>query len=149
MSVSLYRWTEECEQDPMCVGDCDLCRKETMEDKYNEAGIPAEIEADGFVTRAETLERINASKAKPISECIYPHCEKCDKYHGHYCTVPMVVSKQNWLTTEALIVRLEKRLTELENLVTDEILGSKEQTAQAPKDRTNYTWADYFEEEDQ
>lgn len=121
-----------------------------MIDKYNEAGIPAmEVEADGFITRTETLERINASKAKPISECIYPKCEECDKYHGHYCTVPMVVSKQKWLLTEAIIVRLEKRLTELENLVTDEILGSKEQMKQAPKDRTNYTWADYFEEEDQ
>ena len=149
MSASLYRWTEECEQDPMCVGDCDLCRKETMIDKYNEAGIPAEIEADGFVTRAETLERINANKAKPISECIYPNCEKCDKYHGHYCTVPMVVSKQIWLTTESLIARMEKRLTELENLVTDEILRSKEVRKMELHSDVNYTWADYFEEEDQ
>ena len=95
-----------------------------MEDKYNEAGLPAEIEADGFITRPEQLERVSQSKAKPMSECIYPRCEECDKYHGHYCTVPMVVSKQIWLTTESLITRMEKRLTELETLVTDEILGS-------------------------
>lgn len=119
-----------------------------MIDKYNEAGIP-EIEADGFITRAETLERINASKARPAGECIYPNCEKCDKYHGHYCTVPMVVSKQIWLLTEALIVSLEKRLTELENLVADEILGSGSNRSNRPKDPANYTWADYFEEEDQ
>lgn len=91
--------------------------------KIDEIGIPTtEIEADGFITRMETLERINEKKAKPISECVYPRCEDCDKYHGHYCTVPMVVSKQIWLTTESLIARMEKRLTELETLVTDEIL---------------------------
>lgn len=94
-----------------------------MDDKYNEAGIPAEIEADGFITRMETLERANANKARPMTGCIYPKCEECDKYHGHYCTVPMVVSKQIWLTTESLIARMEKRLTELETLVTAEILG--------------------------
>ncbi len=94
-----------------------------MNDKYDEVGIPTEIEADGFITRAETLERINAKKAKPMVGCIYPKCEDCDKYHGHYCTVPMVISKQIWLTTESLIARMEKRLTELETLVTDEILG--------------------------
>ncbi len=84
-----------------------------MIDKYNEAGIP------------EMLERTSQSTAKPIENCIYPRCEECDKYHGHYCTVPMVVSKQDLLLTEALIVSMEKRLTELETLVTDEILGSK------------------------
>ena len=115
-----------------------------MDDKYNEAGIPVEIEADGFITRMETLERVNAQKAKPTSACIYPKCEECDKYHGHYCTVPMVVSKQIWLTTESLITRMEKRLTELEMLVTDEILRSKRED---PKEEVNYTWADYFGED--
>lgn len=95
-----------------------------MIDKYNEAGI--EIEADGFITRAETLERINQNKAKPASECIYPCCEDCDKYHGHYCTVPMVVSKQNFRRTEERLENLQYRLTRLEELVTDEILGSRE-----------------------
>ena len=153
MSVSLYRWTEECEQDPMCRGDCDLCRKETMEDKYNEIGIPAEVEADGFITRTETLERINESKARPAGKCIYPKCEECEKYHGHYCTVPMVVSKQIWLTTESLIARMENRLAKLETLVTDEIIGSKERRiilrgsnpmVNAQGEELNYTWDDYL-----
>ena len=110
-----------------------------MIDKYNEAGLPAEIEADGFITRAETLERVNASKAKPASECIFPKCEECDKYHGHYCTVPMVVSKQIWLTTESLIARMEKRLTELETLVTDEILGSNKPYIATEEEYRNFT----------
>ena len=116
-----------------------------MIDKYNEVGI--EIEQDGFVTRPETLERINASKARPAKECAYPYCENCDNYHGHYCTVPMVVSKQIWRLTEDLIVRMEKRLTELESLVTDEILRSKEVRKMALHDDVNLTWADYLGEE--
>lgn len=91
-----------------------------MIDKYNEV----EIEADGFVTRAETLERINQSKAKPAGECMYPECEKCDKYHGHYCTVPMVISKQIWRMTEERLWYLNNRLDTIEELVTDKILGS-------------------------
>ena len=116
-----------------------------MEDRYNEVGI--EVEADGFITRVETLERVNASRAKPTSKCVYPKCEECDKYHGHYCTVPMVVSKQIWLLTEALIVQMEKRLTELETLVTDEILRSDDSRSIKQTDPPNYTWDDYFEED--
>lgn len=118
-----------------------------MIDKYNEAGLPAEIEADGFITRVETLERVNVSKAKPTSKCIFPKCEECDKYHGHYCTVPMVVSKQIWLTTESLIARMEKRLTELETLVTDEILRSDKSRSVKQTDPPNITWGDYFGED--
>lgn len=111
-----------------------------------EISIPTtEIEADGFITPPSALERKTEKTAKPISECIYPKCEDCDKYHGHYCTVPMVVSKQIWLTTESLIARMEKRLTELENLVTEEIIGSKHD---APREDLNLTWSDYFSEED-
>lgn len=91
-----------------------------MIDKYNEV----EIEADGFITRAETLERINQSRAKPTEECMYPECEKCDKYHGHYCTVPMVVSKQIWRMTEERLWYLNNRLDTIEELVTAKILGS-------------------------
>lgn len=91
-----------------------------MIDKYNEV----EIEADGFITRAETLERINANTAKPAGECMYPECEKCDKYHGHYCTVPMVVSKQIWRMTEERLWYLNNRLDTIEELVTAKILGS-------------------------
>lgn len=124
--------------------------------KYNEVGI--EIEQDGFITRPETLERINASKASPAKECAYPNCEECDNYHGHYCTVPMVVSKQIWRLTEDLIVRMEKRLTELETLVTDEIIGSKERRIilQRAKPMTNahgedlnYTWEDFLRKENE
>ena len=120
-------------------------RTKKMIDKYNEVGI--EIEQDGFITRPETLERINAAKAKPTKECAYPDCEECDKYHGHYCTVPMVVSKQIWRLTEDLIVRMEKRLTELENLVTDEILRSDKGVTKPTEVDLNLTWSDYLGEE--
>lgn len=113
----------------------------------DEISIPTtEIEADGFITRQQDLERVSMSKARPASKCPYPHCEDCRDYAGQYCTVPMVVSKQKWLLTEALLVSMEKRLSELENLVTDEILGSRE--ARKPAEETNMTWADYFEEAD-
>ena len=82
-----------------------------MIDKYNEAGISA-------------LERMGNATAKPATECIYPCCEDCDKYHGHYCTVPMVFSKQIFRHTEERLENLQYRLTKLENLVYDEILGS-------------------------
>ena len=104
-----------------------------MIDKYNETEIPT-----------DALERTAQNKAKPIEECIYPRCEECDKYHGHYCTVPMVVSKQIWLTAEALIARMEKRLTELENLVTDEILRSDKGITIPAETELNLTWDDYL-----
>ena len=91
-----------------------------MIDKYNEV----EIEADGFITRAETLERINANKAKPASECIYPRCEDCDKYHGHYCTVPMVINKQFCRMLQEKLEEMEHHIDELENIVYGEILRS-------------------------
>ena len=89
-----------------------------------------EIEADGFITPPSALEYKNravptSTTAKPVSECIYPKCEECDKYHGHYCTVPMVVSKEIYLLTEKKLQSLEARLNDLENLVTEEIIGSK------------------------
>ena len=121
----------------------DIERKKTMIDKYNEV----EIEADGFITRAETLERINQSKAKPAGECMYPECEKCDKYHGHYCTVPMVVSKQIYLLTERKLQSLEARLNDLENLVTDEILRSDKGVTIPAETKLNMTWNDYLGED--
>ena len=92
-----------------------------------EISIPTttEIEADGFITPAYALERKTERTAKPISECIYPKCEECDKYHGHFCTVPMVVSKQIYRETMERIGKIEKTIIELENLVYDKLLGDK------------------------
>ena len=101
-----------------------------------EISIPTtEIEADGFITPPYALERTDLNMAKPVSECVYPKCEDCDKYHAHYCTVPMVVSKQIYRETMERIGKLEKTLIELENLVTEEIIGER-----------NLTWSDYFKE---
>ena len=87
------------------------------------------IEADGFITREEDirpLERVTDTTANPTSECCYPRCEECNDYvsfqGAHYCTVPMVINKQIWRLTADLIADMERRLTELEELVTDEIL---------------------------
>ena len=92
-----------------------------------EISIPTtkEIEADGFITPPSALEHKTERTAKPVSECVYPKCEECDKYHGHYCTVPMVVSKQIYRETMERIGKIEKTLAELENLVYDKIMGAK------------------------
>ena len=116
-----------------------------MIDKYNEIGI--EIESDGFITRPETLERINANKAKPAKECVYPCCEECDHYRGHYCTVPMVVSKQDYLNMEAWMIKLERKVNELDSFVADEILRSDKGVTIPPEVDLNLTWDDYLGEE--
>ena len=120
-----------------------------MIDKYNEVGI--EIEADGFIT---PLEQMSMSKAKPATECIYPRCEKCDKYHGSYCTVPIVFSKQYSLILDDEIELLGKRIDELENLVTEAIFGSSvksytlsDNPIENPKE-INLTWADVLGEDE-
>lgn len=94
----------------------------------DEISIPTtrEIEADGFITPASALERASERKAKPISECLYPKCEECDAYHAHYCTVPMVVSKQIYLHTAEKLAIMDRKISEIENLLTDEILRSEE-----------------------
>lgn len=101
----------------------------------DEISIPTtrEIEADGFITPPSALEHIEKpntsmtgnATAQPMKPCLYPKCEDCDNYHGHYCTVPIVVSKQIFRLTEEKIAKMEIRLSELENLVMDEILGEK------------------------
>lgn len=122
-----------------------------MIDKYNEIGI--EIESDGFITRAETLERINASKAKPTEECIYPCCEECDNYRGHYCTVPMVVSKQIWKNLDGVLgahhMQIESLKYEMARLIAFVEHTSCEPTDKRvePQDHEselNFTWGDYF-----
>ena len=109
-----------------------------MIDKYNEAGISA-LE---YKNRAVPT----STSAKPISECVYPKCEECDHYHGHWCTVPVVVSKQNFILINDKIDDLMKRVLDLENLVDEEILKPKPQITTTPAE-TNYTWADYFDKE--
>lgn len=116
------------------------------EDKYNEVGIPT-----GVLERTETANTAMTGNAtaKPMEECKYPRCEECVHYIGHYCAVPIVISKQIFLLTDEKLRSLEKRLTELENIVTDEILRSYDGRGLKPNDHANCTWADYFEEEDQ
>ena len=97
-----------------------------------------EIESDGFITRDEDVKNTPSleyyarsvslmQSAHPSRECRYPRCEECSSYaklyDESYCTVPMVVSKQIWHLTAEKLGSMEKRLTELETLVTDEILG--------------------------
>ena len=115
-------------------------------DKYNEVGIPT-----GILEHTETANTAMTGNAtaKPIEECKYPLCEECVHYLGHYCTVPIVISKQIFLLTDEKLRSLGKRLTELENIVTDVILGSYDGRVLKPNDHANYTWADYFEKEDQ
>ena len=101
-----------------------------------EVNIPTtrEIEADGFITPPYALEHIEKpntattgnATARPMRDCLYPKCEECDNYHGHYCTVPMVISKQIFRRTEERLLKIENSIAELEKLVTDEILGSDE-----------------------
>ncbi len=71
-----------------------------------------DIEADGFIT---PLEQLSGSKAKPATKCVYPKCEECDHYHGKYCTVPMVVSKQQWLAVAEMLESHMNRLRKLES----------------------------------
>ena len=105
-----------------------------------------EIEADGFITPQLELERVNLNRAKPVKDCIYPKCEDCKHYHGNYCDVPMVVTKQIYRLTEEKIALMEKMIEELENVVWGEILGSREVDGNEQED-LNLTWSDYFGED--
>lgn len=91
---------------------------------------PFEVEEDGFVTWGQMLEQRSTNKAVPATECGFPDCESCEHYvtysNGRYCTVPVVINKQIWHFSEDFMLKLGKRLDELENLVTDEILGERE-----------------------
>ena len=111
-----------------CPNDCDRCYK-----------------ADFEVRTLAVLERVSQNRATPERDCDYPECEKCDYYHAHYCTVPIVVSKQIFRLTEEKLHKLENELTELKNIVTEEIIGSKKKPI--PHEETNLTWADYFGED--
>lgn len=88
-------------------------RKKTRRKKMTDcAWNNPEIEADGFIT---PLEQLSESKARPATECIFPKCEECDKYHGKHCTVPIVVSKQQWLAVAQMLESHMNRLRKLES----------------------------------
>ena len=99
-----------------------------------EINIPREIEADGYITRKQDLrsrplERVTDTTANPTSECCYPRCEECKDYVSYkganYCTVPMVITKQTWLLTTALITDLRRDIGEVSEMVCDHILNEK------------------------
>lgn len=120
------------------------------EDKYNEVGIPT-----GVLEHTETanMAMTGNATAKPMEECKYPLCEECVHYICHYCTVPIVISKQIWWMTSERIYRLEKSLAELETLVTDEILGSQTRdgitlhpATKEQEEALNYTLMEYIDD---
>lgn len=127
---------EKCDGE-FCPNDCDHCYK-------------AEIEADGFIT---PLEQLSESKAKPATGCIYPNCEECDKYHGHYCTVPIVVSKQMWKNLDGIInmhqMRIENLIYEMGRLVAFVEMNAKEEPKKSAEEESNLTWDDYFSKENE
>lgn len=135
MSVSKWAYApEKCDGKP-CVGDCDMCYK-----AEDEVSIPS-VDALEYTQSVFSTARLSKG-------CIYPNCEKCGYYREHYCTVPMVVSKQIYLFVSDKIASMEKNISELETLVTDEILRSKEVRKHALHEDVNYTWADYFGRDD-
>ena len=96
------------------------------------AWIDPEIEADGFIT---PLEQLAESRAKPMEECQYPKCEECDKYHGHYCTVPVVVSKQMLMQLEDFARRTNEKFWIMESRIDHiqyEVLGGQLNTEAQP-----------------
>lgn len=96
------------------------------------------------MTMKKMLEMAGEARAIPVKNCPYPKCEECDNYHGQYCTVPMVVSKQIYLFVAEKLRSMEERLDWTEKAVTDEILGEKDHT---PNNDINYTWDDYLKGE--
>ena len=62
-------------------------------------------------------------RAKPAEECIYPRCESCEHYveagAGHFCNVPMVISKQEYIMHKEHTERTDRRIYELEESLFD------------------------------
>ena len=114
------------------------------EDKYNEVGIPT-----GVLEHTETanMAMTGNATAKPMEKCKYPLCEECVHYIGHYCTVPIVISKQNYIIINDKIDDLMKRVLDLEILVYDEILKPKPQITTSPAEvHENYTLMEYIDD---
>ena len=121
MSVSKWNYSERCDGMP-CIGDCDECK--VWQDFCEEE---EEDRVEANIYNYAPLVYLTADSARIAKDCQYPYCESCSDYvasHGKmYCRVPMVVSKQIWCIMEGLIKKLTERVDEIENLVTDEILG--------------------------
>lgn len=117
--MSVHRWAYEewkCEGD-FCIGDCDLCQKaDWVRDD-------SEIEEDGFITNPEYM------VAKPSRECVFPKCEECESYadfNGEmHCTVPMVISKQDWLMWSDTVDKIKDKLDDHDYWITT-LLGKSE-----------------------
>ena len=90
-----------------------------------------EIEQDGFITdeiyiqETKPLERVDMDRAIPAKGCKYPKCEECRDYRNGYCTVPIVVTKQMWLMSDDRERELRREISDLKEMVTDIVLGSK------------------------
>ena len=60
---------------------------------------------------------------KGYGSCQYPNCEKCENYimrgEYNYCDVPITMSKQDMKKFEGLIVRMDERIRDVEELVGD------------------------------
>lgn len=73
------------------------------------------------------LEKVTDTTANPTPRCCYPTCEECDRYVAvgdvSYCTVQIVVTQQHLLLTEERLHRMDERLTELQTVLYDHILG--------------------------
>lgn len=73
----------------------------------------------------EPLEQTEKETANYFTPCPYPMCEKCKEFRKNVCTVPIIITKQNWHILTEKIAALEKLATETEKALYDEILGAK------------------------
>jgi len=64
-------------------------------------------------------------KATPSTECLFPKCEQCEHYvtldEKSFCNVPMVISKQEMILTKSLMVGMQKKIADLEEVVYKDI----------------------------
>ena len=105
-----------------------------------------EIEQDGFITdeiyiqETKPIERVDMDRAIPAKGCKYPKCEECRDYRNGYCTVPIVVTKQMWLMSDDRERELRREISDLKEMVTDIVLGSKNEA-----ETGNYSVEEYSE----
>ena len=101
-----------------------------------------EIEQDGFITneiyiqetaprKPKTLEWVAEDRGKMMESCIYPKCEDCNKYVATHCTVPIVVSKEAWLTYEDFKKTVSDTISDMNdviNYILYDVLDKKRET---------------------